>query len=77
VSEHDDEEMTTTRPASRARRWGNLVACTVLVVVIVGLLVATWMPAIVSARMKRDGTTATQPATSPATRPADVPERAG
>jgi hypothetical protein len=39
------------------------------------------MPAIVSARMKRDGNSATQPATSPATspatQPADVPERAG
>jgi len=79
VNLYQDDMTTTTPPgASRAKRWGNVLACAVLIVVIVGLLVATWMPAIVSARMKRVGdAAATQPTTNPATQSADVPERAG
>ena len=54
------------------RRIGYGIACGALVVVIVALLVATWMPAIVAGRQKRiaatsQPATATAPATAPAT----------
>lgn len=45
---------------------GNTLACGALVVVIVGLLVATWMPAIVAGRQKR-ATATSQPMSQPTT----------
>jgi hypothetical protein len=48
----------------KSKRIGNAIACGALVVVIVGLLVATWMPAIVAAKQKRVAAT-TQPTSQP------------
>jgi hypothetical protein len=45
-----------------SNRWVNVAACAALVVAIIGLLGATWMPAIYAYR---------HPATQPATRPAE------
>jgi hypothetical protein len=53
----------------RSGRVVNGIACGALVVVIVGLLVATWMPAIVAARQKRVAATS-QPA--PSSQPAST-----
>jgi hypothetical protein len=57
----------------KSRVLWNAIACGGLAVVILGLLVATWMPAIVAARQKRVAAT-TQPTVAtppPATSPTE------
>lgn len=56
----------------RSTKVVNAFACGVLVLVIAGLLVATWMPAIVAARQKPVAA-ASQPASQPATAPSTAP----